>query len=299
MIRKQTFVIPSLFLCAIAACAGFVRAARAAETSLRATIEKPKGQLLIVGGGGTTDDMLARALSLHGGAKAHVVVFPQASSLPETGAGSCEMWSKAGAGAADEIKLDDEAAATKLVDAADIIWFPGGVQARLMEALSKTKLPDRIRARYQAGALCGGTSAGAAVMSKVMLTGEIEGATKEESGLTFIHSQTVENAEGLGLIAEAIVDQHFVKRQRFSRLLSAVLDHPELVGIGIDEKTAILVQAGGFEVLGASNVLVIDARAAKVGEATKGKPAAANGMKLDLLRAGMKFELTATPTTSR
>src|SRR6185295_17336884 len=132
----------------------------------------------------------------------------------------------------------------------------------------------------------GGTSAGAAVMSRVMIVGG------ETADLTIVRSGTVLTADGLGLIPGAIVDQHFVRRQRFNRLLSAVLDHPDLVGIGIDEKTAIVVSGSSFEVVGDSNVLVVDARAARVENRADKTPPGAADMKLSVLRAGMKLDLS-------
>jgi cyanophycinase len=249
----------------------------------------PKGWLLIVGGGGTTDDMYARAISLGGGAGSKVVIFPQASELPDTGESSAAVWRGNGAGEVRVADTKQEAAALELVKWATIIWFPGGVQARLMDALG-TELPAAIKLRYQDGAVVGGTSAGAAVMSSVMITGEIEGEDGDDGGLTFVRSQTVETKRGLGLVDWAVVDQHFVRRRRFNRLLSCVLDNPRLVGIGIDERTAVLVHDDAFEVLGESNVLVIDARDSRDVEGKKGLRPSATGLHVSLLAHGMRFE---------
>jgi cyanophycinase len=254
--------------------------------------EEANGYLLIVGGGGTTDDMYARAIELGGGASAKVVIFPQASELPDTGESSAATWKEKGAVDVQVAELKDEkseAAALSMVESATVIWFPGGVQSRLMKALGE-KLPLAIRKRYEGGAVVGGTSAGAAVMSGVMITGEIEGGAGEDGGLGFIHAQTVETERGLGLIGWAVVDQHFVKRRRFNRLLSCVLDNPTLVGIGIDERTSILVHGKGFEVIGESNVLVVDAREATGIDAKKGLRPTARGLKMSLLAHGMRYD---------
>jgi len=257
-----------------------------------APASSPKGWLLLVGGGGTTDDMYQSALEHGGGSNAKVVVFPQASELPDTGESSAAVWRKNGVNP-DCVRVadtNDEAAALKLVDWATIIWFPGGVQSRLLDALG-TKIADAIRKRYQDGALVGGTSAGAAVMPAVMITGEVEGDTSDDGGLTFVRAQTVECRRGLGLIDWALVDQHFLRRRRFNRLLSCVLDHPQLVGIGIDERTAILVHGSAFEVIGESNVLVIDARDATDIQGKAGLSCTATGLKMSLLAHRMKFKL--------
>jgi cyanophycinase len=88
-----------------------------------------------------------------------------------------------------------------------------------------------------------------------------------------------------------IIDQHYLRRSRFSRLLIAVLDHPESVGIGIDECTAVVVEGRSFEVIGQSNVVVIDARHKLKIQTKDGEPAAAGDVALHILRAGMKFDL--------
>jgi cyanophycinase len=115
-----------------------------------------------------------------------------------------------------------------------------------------------IRRRHAAGALVGGMSDGAAAMPALMIKG---GETED---LTAIKSGGTEIGAGLGFWPEVITDQHFVKRQRFARLVSAVLDKPAFPGIAIDEETAILVSGDSFEIFGKGSVIVIDARRAKV-----------------------------------
>jgi cyanophycinase len=243
----------------------------------------PKGHLLIVGGNGTSDDIVRRAVETAGGAAGLVAVFAQASELAETGAESAKTWREAGIGRAIVVDVKDPAAALKTVHEATFIWFPGGDQNRLMNALANTGLPEAILARYREGALVGGTSAGAAVMSKVMITGEAD--------LQSITAGKTETAPGLALWPEAIVDQHFLKRQRDNRLISAVLGHPDLVGVGIDEATAVFVTGRGFEVLGKSSVVVIDARRAAVDRIAAGRLATGRNLKLSVLTAGMRYSL--------
>jgi cyanophycinase len=250
----------------------------------------PRGHLVIVGGGGTPDAVVEKAIALAGGRSGHAVILAQASSRPEAGEESVAYWKEKGLGSVESLDLSDAAAARKAIESADLIWFPGGDQSRLMSALEGTDLAEAIRARYAAGAVVGGTSAGAAVMSPLMIVGG------ETADLTIVRSGTVATAKGLGLFPGAIVDQHFLKRQRFDRLLSAVCDHPDLVGVGIDEKTAIIVSGSTFEVLGESGVLVLDARAAAVSAAEKGAPAAAAAVRLALLRSGMSYDLAARST---
>lgn len=243
----------------------------------------PKGHLLIIGGNGTTGDIVQRALEAGGGASGRVVVFAQASELPETGEEAVKTWLERGFGHAVAADPKDPATAIRLVREATFIWFPGGDQTRLMKAFEHTGIPEAIRARYAEGALVGGTSAGAAVMSKVMITGEAD--------LQSITAGKTETAEGLGLFPQVIVDQHFLKRQRDNRLISAVLDHPALVGVGIDETTAIFVTGTGFEVLGRNSVVVIDARKAAVAATPAGRLAAGRNLALSVLTAGMTYSL--------
>jgi cyanophycinase len=239
--------------------------------------EKPRGRLVAVGGGRTSADIVKKTLELAGGDAAVVVVLPQASRSSD-GTASAQMWKEAGAKKVSVLDLSDPKAAVALVKEASLVWMPGGDQAELMKALEKTGVPEAIRERHRAGAVVGGTSAGAAALSKVMIAG-YAGRDSEKPQL----------AEGLGVWPEAIVDQHFVARGRMTRLLAAVLEKPDLVGVGVDESTAAVVSGGEVEVVGKGTVTIIDARGAK---REKGEPAAATDVKVHVLKAGMKTDLS-------
>ena len=255
----------------------------AALPAAAASPADPKGHLVVVGGGGVPDVILKRALELAGGPASPIVVLPQASELADTGDVAADMWRKAGATTVTPLVMTDLPAARQAILAASLIWFPGGDQNRLMKALDGTGLPELIARRYQDSAVVGGTSAGAAVLSAIMLTGDADllsmtvGATK--------------TAPGLGLWPDVIVDQHFLKRQRHSRLISLVLEHPTLVGVGIDERTAAIVSGPRFEVIGESSVLVIDARRATVEPREGGKLSAARNATMHVLTTGMAMEI--------
>lgn len=260
-----------------------------------ATQSRAVGALVVVGGGGTPPDVVVRAIELSGGPNAVVVVLPQASASEAAGESTVEMFREAGArnvtnwrfagspgteGLAGPWPSIEETAAA--VSGADLVWFPGGSQGRLKRALDEAGLTDLIRARHREGAVVGGTSAGAAVLAEAMITGEqydLEGVTTASTHI----------AEGLALWRDALIDQHFLKRQRNNRLLSAVLDHPQLIGVGIDERTAVIVRDGEFQVMGESAVIVFDARDADVVAAPAGAPAAATGIRTDVLTAGMSY----------
>ena len=251
---------------------------------IHAAPPEPKGHLVIVGGGGTPDVVLAKAIALAGGPAAKIVVFPQASELAETGDVNVDMWKKAGATDVHWIPLTDPKAAREAVESAAFIWFPGGDQVKLMKAFEGTGVAEAIVKRYQAGAVVGGTSAGAAVMSSVMLTGDAD--------LQSITVGATKTLPGLGLWPQAIVDQHHLKRQRQLRLISLVLEHPTMVGFGIDERTAVILSGGTHvEVIGESTVLVVDARRAKIEPRPAGQHSAARDITLHVLTAGMGFEV--------
>jgi cyanophycinase len=240
-----------------------------------ATAAPGTGPLVVVGGGKADDTVLRRALELAGGKDAPIAILPQASSLPDTGEKAANLWRAFGA---TKITVASELAAEKTKTAlreATLIWMPGGQQTKLMQALNEAGIPDILRERHRAGAVIGGTSAGAAVMSRLMITGE--------SDLESITPQATKLAEGLSLWPEVIVDQHFMKRQRFNRLMSAVLDHPDKIGVGIDEGAAVIVSSKSLEVFG-GKVLIIDARASAFG-----KPPATNAQ-LHLLSPGMTWK---------
>ena len=247
------------------------------------TFAQARGALVIVGGGGTTDTIVSRTLELAGGKSAVVVVLPQSSAVADAGDSSVKMWLDAGAKEAKKVAFAD-ADAKLALERATLIWIPGGDQNRFMKTIEGTGLDEVIRAAYRRGAVVGGTSAGAAVLSASMITGDAE-LTSLASGKTVL-------AKGLGLWPGAIVDQHFLRRQRNNRLLSAVLDHPELIGVGIDESTAVILRGSKIEAVGRSAVVVFDARDAKVSKAAgAGGVVAGTNLKLSVLREGMTYEI--------
>jgi cyanophycinase len=244
---------------------------------------RPPGHLIIAGGGDTLPEIARKALDLAGGKKAHVLIVPQASTLRNAGELSQEVWREFGAQRVNVLHAEDRQEALGAIQGADLIWIPGGSQSQLMGTLRRQGLIDAIRRRFEQGATVGGTSAGAAVMSVAMLTGD--------SRTDCLTPDAAKLAPGLGLWPDVIIDQHYLRRCRFNRLLSAVLTHPENVGIGIDEYTAVVVTGRTFEVIGKSNVVVIDARKTARLVAKDGDPEAASGVALHVLRAGMRFDL--------
>jgi cyanophycinase len=134
-----------------------------------------------------------------------------------------------------------------------LIFFTGGDQLEITTKLGGTELCDAIQTAFHEGVAIAGTSAGASVMSETMLIGaEGEGA-KSSLGYRM--------APGLGFLRNVVIDQHFAQRGRIGRLLSSVARNPRMLGIGIDENTAIVVKGSQMEVIGENSVYVVDGRA--------------------------------------
>lgn len=240
------------------------------------------GPLVIAGGGKLPDEVRRTFVDLGGGAAAIIAVLPQASSRPDRGLAAAEAFEQLGVAEAYCVEFDEPQKARLLINNATAIWFPGGSQAQLYEALNEAGLIDLLLARQRAGVPFAGTSAGAAIMSEVMIPN-----APEKPGLVTGNTPIT---KGLGLAPELIIDQHFVVRARMNRLLAAVLDHPGRVGVGIGESTAIRVHRGEFTVLGKGSVVVIDARQAKTPRGDAGSLQSGADVSLHVLKAGQSFQ---------
>jgi cyanophycinase len=269
---------------------------------------RPGGSLLIVGGGPIPDPILERFVALAGGrGHARIVIFPMASEYADAGLELAGDFRKLGA-EAERIVLTREQADTqesaRLLDGVTGIWFGGGDQAKLTAAIGHTRVEAAIQERYAQGAVVGGTSAGAAVMSTPMITGDERKpggsrppAKDSSDAFMTIARDNVVTADGFALLPGAIVDQHHVRRRRNNRLLSVVLEHPELVGIGIDESTALEVGPDGpWRVVGESVAVVYDARQARI-TPPSAAGLGATGVKLQVLPAGSTYELKTGAAT--
>src|SRR5690606_21125924 len=150
-------------------------------------------------------------------------------------------------------EADDSERARRIFDA-DGIFMSGGTQKRLVEILGGTRIHDAMRRAFVQRAACiGGTSAGASAMARHML----ERGTKDK--LPVKHTSRLES--GLDFLQNVVIDQHFSERQRLARLLSAIAKYPDLIGVGIDEDTALIVSGSGhMEVVGAGAVTLLDGR---------------------------------------
>jgi cyanophycinase len=271
-----------------------------AAPSTSPTPEGARGHLLIVGGGTQPPSLVTRFVELAGGpGRARIAVVPMASEEAEEG-GREKAEQLRGLGAETVVLNLTRAqaqgdSAVRLLEGVTGVWFNGGDQARLTAVLLGTPVLDALRRRYREGAVIGGTSAGAAIMSDSMLTGNQVAAGEDTVGYhgdeyPRVARGTIQVVQGLGFLHGAIVDQHFLRRERENRLLSVVLERPSLIGAGIDESTAIVVRPDGWwEIVGASSVLVMDAREARITPTTSAV-LGATGIRMLLLPAGSLYD---------
>src|SRR6185295_8090341 len=144
------------------------------------------------------------------------------------------------------------------VKKAKLIFITGGDQSRFMNVVLHTPVYDAIHTAYNKGATVAGSSAGAAVMSKQMITGnQLIGDTSYYETFRKLQQNNLEIKEGLGLLDSAIIDQHFITRSRYNRLLTAIAKFPGFPCIGVDEATAIIVHGKKVTVTGESQVIVL------------------------------------------
>ena len=183
----------------------------------------------------------------------------------------------------------------KVFEGAAGVFFSGGDQLRIASQIGDTPIERRVADIHRAGGLVAGTSAGASVMSETMLVG---GASSESYRIGELRM-----APGLGLIRNAIIDQHFAERGRIGRLLGAVAHNPRILGIGIDENTAIIARSNHFDVIGSGAVYVVDAEGATQSNIAAAGVATAlsiHEVRMHVLASGDGFDLAArTPAPPR
>jgi cyanophycinase len=180
------------------------------------------------------------------------------------------------------------------LDDARVIFFTGGAQMKITTTLGGTVLCDRIRKIYEEGGTIAGTSAGASVMSETMLVSGNGDETHTIGG-------QLSMAPGLGLLQDVIVDQHFSERGRIGRLLGAVAQNPRLLGVGLDENTAIVVERERHMlVLGTGAAYVLDAASVSytnLSDEQEQRAMSVFDVRLHVLSQGDRYDLASrTPT---
>lgn len=224
---------------------------------------RSKGKLFIIGGGDRPPSLMQALVNTSGlSPNDYVVVLPMSSASPDR--------------AYEYFKTDLEPFCRNTIvnfnftpervndqnwldslQKAKLIFITGGDQDRFMKAVQNTAVYQAIHRAYQNGATIGGTSAGAAVMSEHMITGHELQDTVYRSTFNKLRDNNIEFKQGLGLLTTAIIDQHFIVRSRYNRLLSALARFPALTCIGIDEETAIIVDGSVATVTGERQVVIM------------------------------------------
>ncbi|MGB3544114.1 cyanophycinase [Rubrivirga sp.] len=256
--------------------------------------DTPRGPIVPIGGAEAktgTRDVLARVIELAGGRDAHIAIIPTASELPDTGDRYARLFTELGARKTDVLSITSREharvpAALEVVERATGIFMTGGNQLRLSTILGGTPLAQSIRRRNAAGVVVAGTSAGAAVMPEHMIASGRTGPTPTTEKVTL--------APGLGLSNRLVIDQHFRQRDRLGRLLTAVSFNPFMTGVGIDEDTALVLEADNtFEVIGSGTVTVVDPSElsySSMDSAREGEPVSLIGLRIHVLAAGCTYD---------
>jgi len=258
-------------------------------------LDRRKGTLIIIGGRedrkpeGDRRILKEVARRIHGG---KLVLATVASHQPE---GYFADYEKAFADldigdlvelyVEDRTKAGDREKLSVLDDAAGI-FFSGGDQLRITSQIGDTGIEAKVRSLFERGGIIAGTSAGAAAMSETML---VKGTSGETHRIGDLHM-----SPGLGLIRDVIIDQHFAERGRFGRLLGAVAHNPRVLGVGIDEDTAAVVEGDNFYVIGSGAVYVVDGQHvshSNVAEARPERVLSMHDVRVHVLGTGDHFDL--------
>jgi cyanophycinase len=251
------------------------------------------GTLVIIGGHEDKEnerEILVRVAEIanHG----NILVATLASSVAEESWKDYEkVFGELGVKTVRHLDIPDRIAALdpdhlELLQKTDLIFFTGGDQLEITTKMGGTELCDRIQSKFRDGMAIAGTSAGASVMSETMLIGADSGDGKSNLAYSM--------APGLGFLRHVVIDQHFAQRGRIGRLLSAVARNPRMLGVGIDENTAVIANDTNLEVIGENSVYVVDGRAVTATNLSHEEQAdsmSIYNIKLHVLNCGDTFDL--------
>jgi cyanophycinase len=254
------------------------------------------GLLIAIGGAEdkTRERVILRYfLEAAGGSDASIVVLATASEGPETGERYADLFLALRAENVEVLKIETRQDAIEagpeahdLLEYATALFITGGSQLKLSSALGGTEIAATVRRRHAAGMVVAGTSAGAALLSEHMIALGESGSTPRR--------RLVHLAKGLGLAPDLIIDQHFRRRDRLGRLLTALSYNPAPLGVGIDEDTAAIIGGDGeISVLGTGAVMAVDASGLRFTDSHaihRGQPVAMMGLKLDFLTTGCRYD---------
>ena len=235
--------------------------------------------------------VLKRVVSESGKDQPHIEVITTASSIPdEVGQGYIDAFKRIGCLNVGHVNIRsrDDVGSKEFIDRikiCDIIMFSGGDQKRLTSIFGETEFFEVIYNRCKSSdIIIAGTSAGAMAMSKLMI---YDG----DSIFGFLKGE-VKTTTGLGLVEDVVIDSHFNKRGRFSRLAQAVCINP-VIGIGIGEDTGVIIGRDEIEVIGSGSVVIIDGSNVKdtnVHKVDNGHPISVEGLIVHILEEGNKYD---------
>ena len=258
--------------------------------------QSPKGNLFIIGGGDRTPSILKALLSTANlSKKDYIAVLPMSSEEPDSSFyyfkidiepvchNTLAYLNFTKADVNNKVWLDS-------LEQAKLIFITGGDQERFMNVVLHTPVYDAIHRAYNKGATVAGTSAGAALMSFYMITGREYADTSYRATFRSLRDKNIEIKEGMGLLKNAIIDQHFIVRSRYNRLISALAKFPTYPCIGIDEETAIIVHGNQVKVAGDSQVIVF--RNAQSSITTSGALIKMKDVNMTIYTAGDEFTIT-------
>jgi cyanophycinase len=249
---------------------------------LRSDFSGPeKGTLILSGGGGVSDSTFQSFIEAAGGKEARFVCIPTAGDdddksysarrLKELGCNNIEILHTR-----DPRVADRDTRILKLLDEANAVWIDGGRTYRVMEAYQETQVQKKIHALLQRGGVFGGSSAGCQVASELLVRGNPSNADQLEYPPF---------SRGLGLLTGVVFDAHFRKRHREYEFGYLIVLHPDLLGIGIDEETSIVVKGEIATVEGENGVTLFDARQPVATGPTTNAP------RQTFLKSGSRFNL--------
>jgi cyanophycinase len=262
-----------------------------------------QGPVMPIGGAEETEpggEILERFVDLAGGSDARIAIIPTASDDPQrSGEGYAELFRKLGAKKADWLRVEQRSDANteeplSLLREATGMFITGGDQTRLVELLVGTLVMECIRTRNADGVVAAGTSAGASILSTLMMAGGT-GVGGDSNG-SAARKGMVDVVAGFGLLQDIIIDQHFSQRGRLGRLLSVFAGTPGLIGVGLDEDTAVLIdREGTLEVLGSNMVTIVDGRntISDYFDREEGEVLTITGSSLHVLAGGRRFDVDA------
>jgi cyanophycinase len=270
-----------LWLLLCASLVGVAVPSKSADYDHSPTVGPARGSLVIVGGGRLPPEITNRFVSLAGGPESNFVLIPTAQGSFNEEEAVKAFSQRFGVNHVTLLHSRDRSRAdsSEFVDPlrhASGVWIEGGRQWRLADAYLGTSVEHEIKALLARGGVVGGSSAGATIQGSYLVRGASGDAKNPDGDNTIMMAKGHE--AGFGLLPNSAIDQHVITRHRENDLNSVMAVHHGLLGLGIDESTAVVVHGDAFEVIGASKVLVHDGR--KHGD-----------VEYSILSSGQKFNL--------